>query len=58
MVLRIGQTIGPLLIGMFYAIGSLSGSFIAGAVVAAMMFGVIAGMVKLSDPTKLISKSL
>jgi len=46
MVLRIGQTIGPLLIGVFYAIGSLQASFIAGAVVALVMFGVIAGMVK------------
>jgi MFS family permease len=48
MVLRIGQTIGPLLIGVFYAIGSLQASFIAGAFVAMMMFGVIAGMVKVS----------
>ncbi len=48
MVLRIGQTIGPLLIGVFYAIGSLQASFIAGAVVAMVMFGVIAGMVKVS----------
>jgi len=46
MVLRIGQTIGPLLIGVFYAIGSLQGSFIAGAVVAMMMFLAVAGMVK------------
>ena len=49
MVLRIGQTIGPLLIGIFYAVGSLQGSFIAGAVVAMMMCGVIAGMVKTSS---------
>jgi MFS family permease len=49
MVLRIGQTIGPLLIGVFYAIGSLQGSFIAGAVVAMMMFLTIAGMVKGAD---------
>jgi MFS family permease len=49
MVLRIGQTIGPLLIGVFYAIGSLQGSFIAGAVVAMMMFLVVAGMVKGAD---------
>lgn len=56
MVLRIGQTIGPLLIGVFYAIGSLQASFIAGAVVAMMMFGVIAGMVKVSPPNdKIIS---
>jgi len=46
MVLRIGQTIGPLLIGVFYTVGSLQGSFIAGAVVAMMMFGLIAGMVR------------
>jgi len=46
MVLRIGQTVGPLLIGIFYAIGNLQASFIAGAVVALVMFGVIAGMVK------------
>jgi len=49
MVLRVGQTIGPLLIGVFYAIGSLQASFLAGAVVAIMMFGVIAGMVKSSS---------
>jgi len=56
MVLRIGQTIGPLLIGVFYAIGSLQTSFIAGAVVALMMFGVIMGMVKGSNSDeKLIS---
>lgn len=48
MVLRIGQTIGPLLIGVFYTIGSLQGAFIAGAVVAMVMFGVIAGMVRVS----------
>jgi MFS family permease len=48
MVLRIGQTIGPLLIGVFYAIGGLQASFIAGAAVATMMFSVIAGMVRVS----------
>lgn len=51
MVLRIGQTIGPLLIGVFYATGSLKGSFIAGGVVAMVMFGVIAGMVKGAEPS-------
>ena len=49
MVLRIGQTIGPLLIGIFYAIGNLQASFIAGAIVAMMMFGVIMGLVKTSN---------
>lgn len=56
MVLRIGQTIGPLLIGVFYAIGSLQATFIAGAVVAMVMFGVIAGMVRVQNPNgKVIS---
>ena len=49
MVLRIGQTIGPLLIGAFYTIGNLQASFIAGAIVALVMFGVIAGLVKTSN---------
>lgn len=46
MVLRIGQTIGPLLIGVFYIVGSLPSALIAGAVVAIVMFGVIAVMVR------------
>jgi len=49
MVLRIGQTIGPLFIGVFYAIGSLQGSFFAGTVVALLMFLAVAGMVKGTD---------
>ncbi|MFY9150568.1 MAG: MFS transporter [Prolixibacteraceae bacterium] len=48
MVLRIGQTLGPLVIGLFYAIGSIQGAFAAGAVVAMIMFVVIAGMVNIS----------
>lgn len=52
MVLRIGQTIGPLLIGVFYTIGSLQASFIAGAVVALVMFSVIAGMVKNANESR------
>ncbi len=52
MVLRIGQTIGPLLIGVFYAIGSLQASFIAGAVVALVMFGVIVGMVSNANESR------
>lgn len=52
MVLRIGQTIGPLLIGVFYAIGSLQASFIAGAVVALVMFGIIAGMVSNANESR------
>lgn len=45
-VLRIGQTLGPLVIGIFYATGGLQGSILAGAMVAVVMFGVIAGMVQ------------
>jgi len=48
MVLRVGQTIGPLLIGVFYAIGSLSGSMLGGAGVALVMLVVILGMVRIS----------
>ena len=46
MVLRIGQTLGPLVIGIFYAMGNLNGSFGAGALVALIMIIVIAAMVK------------
>lgn len=46
MVLRVGQTLGPLVIGIFYTIGHIHGAFAAGAVVAVMMFGIIAAMVK------------
>lgn len=52
MVLRIGQTIGPLLIGVFYAFGSLQASFVAGAVAALVMFGVIAGMVSNANESR------
>jgi MFS transporter, ACDE family, multidrug resistance protein len=45
MVLRIGQTTGPLVIGVFYAFGRLQGSFIAGASVAVIMFGTVGLMV-------------
>jgi MFS transporter, ACDE family, multidrug resistance protein len=48
MVLRVGQTIGPLFIGVFYAIGSLSGSMLGGAGVALVMLVVILGMVRVS----------
>lgn len=38
MVLRMGQTIGPLVIGIFYTLGNIKGSFAGGAVVALFMF--------------------
>ncbi len=46
MVLRIGQTLGPLVIGIFYSLGSLKGSFGGGALVAGIMFFVVVTMVK------------
>lgn len=46
MVLRVGQTIGPVLIGVFYLIGSLKAAFVAGAIVAVVMFFVVAFMVQ------------
>lgn len=46
MVLRIGQTLGPLVIGIFYSLGSLNGSIGGGALVAGLMFLVVALMVK------------
>jgi MFS family permease len=46
MVLRIGQTFGPLVIGVFYVSGNLYGSFMGGAVIVAVMFMVIAIMLR------------
>lgn len=50
MVLRIGQTVGPLLIGIFYTIGGVSFAFIAGAGTAIIMFLLVLTMVK--NPAK------
>ncbi len=47
MVLRIGQTIGPVFIGLFYAIGSTGTAFLGGALVAAIMIIIAAILVKL-----------
>ena len=38
MVLRLGQTLGPLLIGLFFTVGGFSYAFYGGAVIAAGMF--------------------
>lgn len=38
MVLRVGQTFGPLVIGLFYTLGGLKGAFGGGATVAVVMF--------------------
>ena len=38
MVLRLGQTAGPVFIGIFYSIGGTQAAFVGGAVVAILMF--------------------
>ncbi len=48
MVLRIGQTIGPLLVGLFYAFGGMQASFLGGASVAVVMFLIILFLVRKS----------
>jgi len=52
MVLRIGQTCGPLIIGLFYTIGALNGSFLGGATVALLMFTAVAIMLNGSNIQK------
>ncbi|WP_159521077.1 MFS transporter [Sunxiuqinia indica] len=41
MVLRLGQTLGPLIVGIFYSLKGLSAAFGAGAVLALSMFVII-----------------
>lgn len=47
MVLRVGQTIGPVFIGIFYAIGGTGVAFIGGALVAVVMLIITFILVKL-----------
>jgi ACDE family multidrug resistance protein len=41
MVLRIGQTLGPLTAGLFFAVGGIKGAFFGGAIVALLMIGIV-----------------
>ncbi len=41
MVLRIGQTLGPLVAGFFFAIGEIKAVFFGGALVAVLMIGIV-----------------
>jgi MFS transporter, ACDE family, multidrug resistance protein len=41
MVLRIGQTLGPLTAGLFFALGGIKGAFFGGASVALLMIGIV-----------------
>ncbi len=47
MVLRLGQTTGPIIIGLFYALGGTGTAFIGGAVVAVVMLLISFTMLKL-----------
>ncbi len=47
MILRIGQTLGPVSIGFFYMIGGTGFAFIGGAIVAVCMFVISLFMIKL-----------
>jgi len=46
MVLRIGQTLGPLITGLFYTLNGINGAFAAASVAALIMMGVFAFLVK------------
>ncbi len=46
LVLRFGQTIGPLFIGIFYAFGGTGTSFLGGALIALIMLLTSVFMVK------------
>ncbi|MGM0649998.1 MAG: MFS transporter [Bacteroidota bacterium] len=50
MVLRIGQTIGPVVIGICYSLGDLRTSFFGGAIIAVVMFFVLLFMIQ--EPPK------
>ena len=47
MVLRIGQTTGPLIIGLFYAIGGTSVAFLGGAIISICMLIIAIFLIKL-----------
>ncbi len=47
MVLRIGQTVGPMFIGLFYALGGIDIAFIGGALVALVMLLISFFMVRI-----------
>lgn len=47
MVLRLGQTFGPVFIGLFYTLGGISVAFLAGAAVSIVMVVILFGMIKI-----------
>lgn len=57
MVLRVGQTLGPLLIGVFYEFGGIRTAFAAGAGIAVLMFLLILILVNPSKEDAATQKS-
>ena len=50
MVLRLGQTLGPLVMGMVFAVWGIDAAFLGGAVVALLMAVVILSLIKGKNP--------
>ena len=50
MVLRLGQTLGPLIIGMAFTFRGINGAFMAGVLVALLMGIVVITMIKGRNP--------
>ncbi len=48
-VLRLGQTIGPLLMGLLFTVWGLSGVYVSAAFIAALMFVLVILLIKNSD---------
>lgn len=46
MVLRLGQTLGPVVIGVVFTLRGLGATFVAGGVIAVLMVGVVAAWLK------------
>ncbi len=44
MVLRLGQTLGPIIMGLCFTLAGLKGAFLSGAVIAAIMLVLIKGI--------------
>ncbi|MBN1951016.1 MAG: MFS transporter [Bacteroidales bacterium] len=47
MVLRIGQTIGPLMIGLAFALGGVSYAFYGAGIIALIMMGIVSAFVRI-----------
>jgi len=50
MVLRFGQTVGPMIIGFAYTLGGIQYAYLGGSIIAAGMLGVVLGMIQKDEP--------